>query len=201
MRGAYGNFLKKKKLIFFVIDIRYNGMVIYRVPVEALYRFTLPFLLRFFTAPSYLWIPTRVDREKGLPYLKILNFMNGFVRRHGDLRDVVILDKTFKSDQHFSVMCSEFYFASAVRHVAAENNAWMSTKLICATLSQQRWIFCDWLGFKRSTSFVCDLRSYTKTINILATNINCETLLCSSVISYPIEKGRQDFPRCLLNRK
>ena len=49
--------------------------------------------------------------------------MNGFVRRYGDLRDVVILDKTFKSDQHFSVMCSEFYFASAVRHVAAENNA------------------------------------------------------------------------------
>lgn len=36
MRGAYGNFLKEKKLIFFVIDIRYNGMVIYKVPVEAL---------------------------------------------------------------------------------------------------------------------------------------------------------------------
>ena len=36
MRGAYGNFLKKKELIFFVIDIPYNGMVIYRVPVEAL---------------------------------------------------------------------------------------------------------------------------------------------------------------------
>ena len=56
--------------------------------------------------------------------MKILNSMNGFVRRHGDLRDVVILDKTFKSDQHFSVMCSsEFYCATAVRHVAAENNA------------------------------------------------------------------------------
>lgn len=60
--------------------------------------------------------------------------MNGFVGRHGDLRDVVI-GKTCKSDQRFSVMCSaEFYCAIAERHVAAENNAWMSTKLICATL-------------------------------------------------------------------